>query len=251
MRELTRVVVAEDQALLREGLSGLLGRFDFCVVASVGTAAGLLEVVADHKPDLLLTDIRMPPDHRIDGLQAALAARASRPTLAVVVLSGYVRAEYALDLLESGDGTGVGYLLKDRVADVTQFADTLRKVVAGHTVIDPEIVKRMLQHPRDPLDVLTGREREVLAHVAEGQSNAAIGARLHVTEGAVAKHIGSVLAKLGLPPDDRAHRRVQAVLTYLSSVSPAGIDLTASDTPPFGARAPRVMTTRPSRFIRR
>lgn len=217
MPPVTRVVLAEDEVLLREGLVGLLTRFGFAVVAAVGTAPALLDAVRTHRPELLVTDIRMPPEHRDDGLRAAVALRAERPDLAVVVLSQHVQSGYAAALLDSGDGRRVGYLLKDRVADVAEFADTLRRVAAGGTAVDPDVVRHLLRRPRDPLAALSPREREVLALVAEGHSNGAIAARLHVTEAAVGKHVGNILTKLDLPPNDDTNRRVLAVLTYLRS----------------------------------
>lgn len=217
MPPVTRVVLAEDEVLLREGLVGLLTRFGFAVVAAVGTAPALLDAVRSHRPELLVTDIRMPPEHRDDGLRAAVALRAERPDLAVVVLSQHVQSGYAAALLDSGDGRRVGYLLKDRVADVAEFADTLRRVAAGGTAVDPDVVRHLLRRPRDPLAALSPREREVLALVAEGHSNGAIAARLHVTEAAVGKHVGNILTKLDLPPNDDTNRRVLAVLTYLRS----------------------------------
>ncbi|MFE0591054.1 response regulator [Micromonospora echinospora] len=218
MPPVTRVVLAEDEVLLREGLVALLTRFDFEVVAAVGSAPALRDAVDAYQPDLLVTDIRMPPHHRDDGLRAAVALRERRPRLAVVVLSQYVQTEYASALLDSGDGRRVGYLLKDRVADVAEFAGTLRRVVDGGTAIDPDVVRHLLHRPRDPLAALTAREREVLALLAEGHSNAAIAARLYVTEAAVGKHVGNILAKLDLPPSDDTNRRVLAVLTYLRTV---------------------------------
>ncbi|MEU8190518.1 response regulator [Micromonospora carbonacea] len=215
MPPVTRVVLAEDEVLLREGLVALLGRFGFEVVAAVGSAPALRDAVEAHRPDLLVTDIRMPPRHRDDGLREAVALRGGRPGLAVVVLSQYVQSEYASALLDSGDGRRVGYLLKDRVADVAEFAGTLRRVVDGGTAIDPDVVRHLLHRPRDPLAALTARERTVLALVAEGHSNAAIAARLHVTEAAVGKHVGNILAKLDLPPSDDTNRRVLAVLAFL------------------------------------
>jgi DNA-binding NarL/FixJ family response regulator len=217
MPPVTRVVLAEDEVLLREGLAGLLTRFDFEVVAAVGTAATLLDAVHAHRPDLLVTDIRMPPHHRDDGLRAAVTLRTEQPDLAVVVLSQYVQSGYATALLDSGDGRRVGYLLKDRIADVAEFAQTLRRVVDGGTAIDPDVVRQLLRRPRDPLVALSAREREVLGLVAEGHSNAAIAARLHVTEAAVGKHVGNILTKLDLPPSDDTNRRVLAVLTYLGA----------------------------------
>src|SRR5262249_39026144 len=150
-----------------------------------------------------------------DGLHAALAARAERPHLAVVVLSQYVQAEYAAALLDSGDGRHIGYLLKDRVADVAEFAETLHRVASGGAAIDPDVVRHLLHRPRDPLAALSTREREVLVLLAEGHSNAAIAAKLHVTEAAIGKHVGNILTKLDLPPSDDTNRRVLAVLTYL------------------------------------
>ncbi|PWU54196.1 DNA-binding response regulator [Micromonospora sp. S4605] len=218
---LTRVVLAEDEVLLREGLVALLTRFGFEVVAAVGSAPALLDAARTHQPDLVVTDIRMPPDGRDDGLRAAVALRAERPGLAVVVLSQHVQAEYAAALLDSGDGRRIGYLLKDRVVEVAEFVDNLRTVVAGGTVVDPDVVRRLLHRPRDPLAALSPREREVLMLLAEGRSNAAIAARLHVTEAAVGKHVGNILTKLGLLPSDDTNRRVLAVLTYLRA-GPAG-----------------------------
>ncbi|MFE7872363.1 response regulator [Micromonospora humida] len=215
MSPVTRVVLAEDEVLLREGMIGLLTRFDFAVVAAVGSAPELLAAVDAHEPDLVVTDIRMPPQHRDDGLRAAVTARAARPHLAVVVLSQHVQAGYAAALLDSGDRRRVGYLLKDRVADVAEFAATLRRVTDGGTAIDPDVVRHLLHRPRDPLAALSAREREVLVLLAEGHSNAAIAARLHVTEAAIGKHVGNILAKLDLPPSDDTNRRVLAVLTYL------------------------------------
>jgi DNA-binding NarL/FixJ family response regulator len=212
---MTRVVLAEDEVLLREGLVGLLTRFDFEVLAAVGSAPALLDAVRVHEPDLVVTDIRMPPDHRDDGLRAAVALRAERPQLAVVVLSQYVQTEYASALLHSGDGRRIGYLLKDRVAEVAEFVETLRTVASGGTVIDPDVVRQLLHRPRDPLAALSAREREVLVLLAEGRSNAAIAAKLHVTEAAIGKHVGNILTKLDLLPSDDTNRRVLAVLTYL------------------------------------
>ncbi|MEU5943146.1 response regulator transcription factor [Micromonospora sp. NPDC047548] len=215
MPAVTRVVLAEDEVLLREGLIALMARFDFDVLAAVGSAPALLDAVRRHEPDLVVTDIRMPPGRRDDGLRAAVALRAERPQLAVVVLSQHVQTEYAAALLDSGDGRGVGYLLKDRIADVPGFVDNLRTVVDGGTVIDPDVVRRLLHRPRDPLADLTAREREVLVLLSAGLSNAAIATRLRVTEGAVGKHIGNIMTKLGLLPSDDTNRRVLAALTYL------------------------------------
>ncbi|WP_028803469.1 response regulator transcription factor [Streptomyces sp. 142MFCol3.1] len=210
-----RVVLAEDSVLLREGLVGLLGRFGHEVVAAVGDARGLRDAVAAHAPDLVLTDVRMPPGFQDEGLRAALALRAADPRLPVLVLSQYVQRAYAAELLDTGDGTGVGYLLKDRVGQVEQFAEAVERVGAGGTVVDPEVVRQLLRRRRDPLEALTPREREVLGLVAEGRSNSAIARELVVTEAAVGKHIGNILGKLDLPPAQETHRRVLAVLAYL------------------------------------
>ncbi len=213
-----RVVLAEDGALLREGLAGLLTRFGFDVAAAVGDAEALKAAVAEHRPDLVVTDIRMPPGFTDEGLRAAVELRAAHPGLAVVALSQYVEQSYAADLLDTGGG--VGYLLKDRVVDVEEFVAALRQVVAGGTVVDPQVVRQLLNRRRDPLSRLSTREREVLAVVAEGYSNAAIAAKLVISEPAVSKHIGNILTKLGFPPDDDHNRRVLAVLTYLRNGSP-------------------------------
>ncbi|MEJ2852313.1 MULTISPECIES: response regulator transcription factor [unclassified Saccharothrix] len=210
---MVRVVLAEDGVLLREGLAGLLERFGLPVVAAVGDAAALLAAVAEHRPDLVVTDVRMPPGYRDEGLRAAVALRRDHPGLPVVALSQYVDRGLAAELLDARGG--VGYLLKDRVVDVEDFAATLHRVAAGGTAIDPEVVRQLLARRRDPLDGLSPREREVLALVAEGSSNTAIARRLVVSEAAVGKHVGNILAKLGLPPDDDTNRRVLAVLTYL------------------------------------
>ncbi|AGZ44556.1 response regulator transcription factor [Actinoplanes friuliensis] len=217
MPEVTRVVLAEDGVLLREGLVGVLSRFGFAVVAAVGDGDALLEAVAEHRPDLVITDIRMPPDHTDEGLRAAVTLRREQPGLAVVVLSQYVQEEYASALLDTGDGLRVGYLLKDRVVDVEDFVAALRTVLGGGTVVDPEVVRRLLRRPRDPLAALSAREREVLGLLAEGHSNSAIAARLFVTEAAVGKHVGNILAKLDLPPAEDTNRRVLAVLAFLRS----------------------------------
>jgi DNA-binding NarL/FixJ family response regulator len=213
--ELIRVVLAEDGVLLREGLVGVLSRFGCAVVAAVGDGPGLLAAAAEHRPDLVITDIRMPPTFTDEGLQAAVTLRREQPGLAVVVLSQYVQEEYAAALLDTGDGRRVGYLLKDRIVDVQEFMTSLQTVVGGGTVVDPEVVRRLLRRPKDPLAALSPREREVLGLVAEGHSNSAIAARLFVTEAAVGKHVGSILAKLDLPPAEDTNRRVLAVLAYL------------------------------------
>lgn len=210
-----RVVIAEDSVLLREGLAGLLSRFGFEVVAAVGDADGLVAAVERTRPDLVITDVRMPPGFTDEGLRAAVALRTADPGLAVVALSQYVQHGYAGELLASGQGRAIGYLLKDRVGDVAEFADMLRRVAAGGTVVDPEVVRQLMQRRRDPLGHLSPREREVLALIAEGHSNAAIARTLTLTEAGVGKHIGSLLAKLNLPVSDDTNRRVLAVLTYL------------------------------------
>jgi DNA-binding NarL/FixJ family response regulator len=212
-----RIVVAEDAVLLREGLAGLLTRFGHEVAATVGDPDALVSAVAEHRPDIVLTDVRMPPGFSDEGLRAALALRAADPSLAILVLSQYVEQTYAAELLDSGPGAGVGYLLKDRIGEVREFTDAVARVAAGGTVVDPEVVRQLLSRRRDPLRRLTPREREVLALMAEGRSNAAIARTLVVTDAAVAKHIGSIFTKLDLPPADDDHRRVLAVLTYLRS----------------------------------
>lgn len=209
-------VLAEDGVLFREGLGELLRRYGFRVVAAVEDRDALVAAVHHHRPDLVVTDIRMPPTFADEGIRAALDLRAGEPRLPVVVLSHYVDDGHASELLDSGDGSHLAYLLKDRVVDVDDFADTLRRVVAGATVVDPEVVRRLLRRG-EPIDRLTGREREVLALVAEGHSNSAVAARLVVSEAAVVKHVGSILTKLDLPPNSDQHRRVLAVLAYLRS----------------------------------
>ncbi|MER7663092.1 MULTISPECIES: response regulator transcription factor [unclassified Streptomyces] len=212
-----RVVLAEDSVLLREGLTGLLARSGHETVAAVGDADALRVAVAEHTPDIVVTDVRMPPGFQDEGLRAAVALRERNPALPVLVLGQYVQRAYAADLLDSGDGTGIGYLLKDRVGRIEEFLDALTRVAEGGTVVDPEVVRHLLRRRRDPPAALTPREREVLALVAEGRSNAAIARALVVTEAAVGKHIGSILAKLDLPPAEDTHRQVLAVLAFLSS----------------------------------
>jgi DNA-binding NarL/FixJ family response regulator len=212
-----RVVLAEDGVLLREGLVGLLHRFGHEVVAAVPDATGVAAAVEDTDPDVLITDVRLPPTFTDEGLRAAVALRARRPTLPILVLSQYVEQTYAAELLDCdpGSGAGVGYLLKDRIGDVEEFVGALERVAAGHTVVDPYVVRQLLGRRKDPLHRLTPREREVLALMAEGRSNAAIARAMVITEAAVAKHIGGLLTKLDLPPDADDHRRVRAVLAYL------------------------------------
>jgi DNA-binding NarL/FixJ family response regulator len=210
-----RVVIAEDSVLLREGLVRLLEAGGFTVQAAVGDAEALLRAVDEHGPDLVVVDVRMPPDHRDEGLRAALVLRRRWPDIAVLVLSQYVEERYAAELL-SRETSGVGYLLKDRIADVTEFLDVLRRVAAGGTALDPEVVAQLLvRHRQDPLDRLTARERQVLGLMAEGRSNAAIAGTLVVTESAVAKHVSSIFSKLDLTAADTDHRRVLAVLRFL------------------------------------
>ncbi|MGW2823542.1 response regulator [Streptomyces sp. NPDC001443] len=208
-------MLAEDSVLLREGLVGLLDRCGHEVVAAVGDAVALVDAVEEHAPDIVVTDVRMPPGFQDEGLHAAVRLRERRPGLPVLVLSQYVQRTYAAELLDSGDGTAVGYLLKDRVGQVEEFMDTLAEVAAGGTVVDPEVVRRLLRRRRDPLQRLTPREREVLALIAEGRSNGSIARALVVSEAAVGKHIGSILGKLDLPQTDETHRRVLAVLAFL------------------------------------
>ncbi|MFF5900347.1 LuxR C-terminal-related transcriptional regulator [Streptomyces argenteolus] len=210
-----RIVLAEDSVLLREGLVGLLERFGHRVVAGAGTAEELTAAVAEHGPDIVVTDVRMPPGFSDEGLRAAVALREVRPGLPVLVLSQYVQRAYAEELLDSCDGTGVGYLLKERVGKVEEFVDALQRVAEGGTVVDPEVVRQLLRHRRDPLSRLTAREREVLALMAEGRSNASVAEVLTVSEGTVSKHFGSILTKLDLSLTDATNRRVLAVLAYL------------------------------------
>jgi DNA-binding NarL/FixJ family response regulator len=211
-----RTVVADDSVLLRDGLVRLLTDSGFDVVAAVGDADALLDAVTEHAPDLCLVDVRMPPTHTDEGLRAALEIRRRSPGVAVLVLSQYVEEHYAGELLE-GDVAGVGYLLKDRVIDVDDFLVSLRRVAAGGSAVDAEVISQILGRSRrtTELDRLTPREREVLTLMAEGMSNAGIAERLVVSMGAVEKHISNVFMKLDLDPGDGNHRRVLAVLTYL------------------------------------
>ena len=215
-----RVVIAEDFALLREGLARLLAEDGHQVVASVVDAEGLLRAVEEHQPDIVVTDVRMPPTHTDEGLRAALVIRSSWPHIAVLVLSQYVEETYAAELL-AGDSSRVGYLLKDRVADVSDFLEDVRRVGDGGTALDPEVVSQLLARSRrsDPLATLTRREREVLQLMAEGRTNTAIAAAMFVTEGAVEKHVSNVFTKLGLLPTEDDHRRVLAVLQYLQGTA--------------------------------
>ncbi|MFI7108034.1 response regulator [Nonomuraea sp. NPDC050227] len=211
-----RVVIAEDDALLREGLALLLAAEGVEVPAAVDNADDLLAAVAAEKPDALIVDVRLPPDFRDEGLRAAIEARRTQPGLPVLVLSSYVEDTYASALLSEG-GVGVGYLLKERVGKVQSFLDALYRVAGGGTAIDPEVIAQLLVRRRagDPLHALTAREREVLALMAEGLSNTDLSARLVISEGAVNKHIRNIFAKLGLQPSESGHRRVLAVLAYL------------------------------------
>ena len=214
-----RVVIAEDLALLRDGLTRLLEAYDFEVVAAVDDAVKLAEALRTHEPDIAVVDVRMPPTFTDEGLRAAIAARIDRPGLPVLVLSQYVEQLYARELLGSGDGS-VGYLLKDRVADVATFVEAVRTVAGGGTVLDPEVVATLIARvPVDsPVTRLTDREREVLGLMAEGRSNAAIAAALFVTEKAISKHTSNIFMKLDLDPDDdSSNRRVKAVIAYLQS----------------------------------
>lgn len=210
-----RVVLAEDAVLLREGLVGLLQRFGHEVLAAVGDADALVEAVRGDPPDLLITDVRMPPGDGDDGLRAAVALRESQPGLPVLVLSQYVERSYAVRLLDSGGGAGVGYLLKERVGAVADFHAAVERVAAGGTVVDPEVINQLLRRRQDPLERLSAREREVLGLMAEGRSNASLAARLFISEAAVNKHIGNIFGKLDLPVDTDGHRRVLAVLAFL------------------------------------
>ncbi|MFC7797162.1 LuxR C-terminal-related transcriptional regulator [Streptomyces cinereoruber] len=214
-----RLVLAEDQFLLREGLTRLLELNGFEIVAAVGTGPELTRALAEHEPDIALVDIRMPPTHTDEGLRAVLDARRRRPGQPSLLLSQYVDQLYARELLADGEG-GVGYLLKDRVFNSSQFIEALHRVAAGGTVMDPDVVSRMMSHNSQDQQIsrLTDREREVLGYMAEGRSNAAVAAGLVITEKAVAKHINNILAKLDLPPSKDDNRRVMAVLTYLNRV---------------------------------
>ena len=212
-----RVVIAEDLALLRDGLARLLRDSGFEVVAAVADGEALLEAVEEHRPDVCVIDVRLPPGYHDEGVRAALEARRRVPGLPVVILSQYVEQLYAAELLSDSRG-GVGYLLKDRVSDVGDFVGAVRRVAAGGTPLDPEAVARLLLPggPEDPLGSLTRRERQVLAIMAEGRSNVAIADRLGVSASAVEKHIHSIFEGLGLEPSEHDHRRVRAVVAYLA-----------------------------------
>jgi len=210
-----RLIVADDSVLLREGLVRLLAENGHEVVAAVGDGPSFVAAVLENRPDASIVDVRMPPSHTDEGLRAAVEVRRAIPRSPIVVLSQYVEVSYADDLLADRAGA-VGYLLKDRVAEVSEFLDALRRVADGGTVLDPEVVAQLVvRRGRAPLDALTPREKEVLALMAEGRSNTAIARSLVVTDGAVEKHVKNIFTKLDLPPDDEQHRRVLAVLAYL------------------------------------
>jgi DNA-binding NarL/FixJ family response regulator len=217
-----RVVIAEDSAVVRAGLAEILADRGHVVAAAVGDAEALRAAVAEHRPDVTVVDVRMPPTHTDEGLRAAIAIRRDHPGVGVLVFSQYIETRYAADLLGAasrGGAAGVGYLLKDRVADVSEFIEALSRVAAGGTALDPEVVTQLLGASRRAggLGTLTGRERDVLGLMAEGRSNGAIAGLLVVSERAVEKHVGNIFSKLGLPPSDADHRRVLAVLRYLES----------------------------------
>jgi DNA-binding NarL/FixJ family response regulator len=213
----SRVVVADDDVLLREGLASLLERSDFQVVGQAGNADELVELVREHEPDLVIVDIRMPPTHSTEGLEAAHTIREEFPEIGILVLSGHVEIEHATELLATGQR--IGYLLKGRVVDVDEFIASLRRIAAGGSVVDPGLGQTLVKARRsdDPLEGLTAREREVLALMAEGRSNAGIAGRLWLAEGTVEKHVRHILAKLRLPETRDDHRRVLAVVTFLKS----------------------------------
>jgi DNA-binding NarL/FixJ family response regulator len=213
-----RIVIAEDSVLLRAGLTRLLADAGEEVIAAVDNADDLLTVVERHQPDLAVVDVRMPPTHTDDGLRAALQIRGRWPAIAILVLSQYVEETYATELL-ADDTSGLGYLLKDRIADVAEFLDGVRRVGGGGTVLDPEVVAQLLARSRrrDPLGRLSPRERQVLGLMAEGRSNAAIARELVVSDGAVEKHVSNIFTKLDLPPTEHDHRRVLAVLRWLET----------------------------------
>jgi DNA-binding NarL/FixJ family response regulator len=213
----TRVILADDDVLLREGVASLLEHSSFDVVAQAGDAADLIELVREHKPGLVVVDIRMPPNQATEGLAAARMIRAEFPETAILVLSAYAEVEHATALLAGGQG--IGYLLKSRVTDVDEFVDALERVARGGVVVDPGLVQELVEarHRDDPLDALSPREREVLALMAEGRSNAGIARQLWVTEGTVEKHVRSILIKLRVPETEDDHRRVRAVITFLEA----------------------------------
>jgi len=212
-----RVVVADDDVLLREGLASLLERSGFEVAGQAGDATELLELVRGQRPDLVMVDIRMPPTHSSEGLDAARVIRDEFPEIGIVVLSAHVEVEHAMELLAGG--RAIGYLLKTRVTDVTDFVDTLQRIANGASVVDPALVAELVSARKrdDPLGALSTREREVLTLMAEGLSNSGVGRRLWVTEGTVEKHVRSILTKLNLPETGDDHRRVRAVIMYLEA----------------------------------
>lgn len=211
------VILAEDDVLLREGLASLLERSGMNVVGQVGDAVQLLAEVREKEPELVVVDIRMPPSHTTEGLEAARVIRQELPKIAILVLSAYADVEHAMELLASG--RGIGYLLKSRVSDVTEFIEALERIAKGGSVVDPALVRELVsvRRQKDPLAVLSAREREVLALMAEGRSNAGIARQIWVTEGTVEKHVRSILAKLSLPETEEDHRRVLAVITFLDA----------------------------------
>jgi DNA-binding NarL/FixJ family response regulator len=210
-----RIVIAEDNVLMSTGLELLLGSKGFDVAAVTRDATAFAAAVEDHRPDIAIVDVRLPPSFRDEGVHAALRVRRLHPGMPVLILSQYVERQYASELLADGAG-GLGYLLKDRVARVSEFTEALGRVAAGGIVMDPEVIAQLLTRPAgDPIAALTPREREVLALMARGEDNTEIAARLVITQNAVHKHIGNIFAKLGLAPGDSGHRRVLAVLTYL------------------------------------
>jgi DNA-binding NarL/FixJ family response regulator len=213
----TRVVLADDDVLLREGMASLLELSGFRVVGRAGDAAELIELVREHHPDLAVVDIRMPPDHQTEGLEAARVIREEFPQTAILVLSVHADVEHAMELIASGQG--IGYLLKSRVTDVDEFIDAISRIARGGSVVDPALVQELVaaRHRNDPLDALSPREREVLALMAEGRSNTGIAHRLWVTEGTVEKHVSSILMKLRVPETEDDHRRVRAVITFLEA----------------------------------
>ena len=215
--ERRRVAIAEDDVLLREGVASLLERAGFEVVGQAGDGTELVDIVRECQPDLVVVDIRMPPTHSTEGLDAAGLIRSEFPKTGIVLLSAHVDVEHAMELLAGGEGTG--YLLKSRITDVDEFVETLERIAKGGSVVDPGLVQELVgaRHKEDPLGELTVREREVLALMAEGRSNAGIARRLWVTEGTVEKHVRSILAKLPLPATEDDHRRVLAVIAYLNS----------------------------------
>jgi DNA-binding NarL/FixJ family response regulator len=213
--DMARVVLADDDVLLREGLASLLERSGYNIVGQGSNARDLIDLVREHKPDLVIVDIRMPPNHAIEGLDAARVIRQEFPQIAILVLSAHVEVEHAMDLLASGER--IGYLLKSRVIDVDEFRETLERILRGGSVVDPALVQELVaaRRTRDPLHALSQREREVLSLMAEGRSNVGIAHQLWVTEGTVEKHVRSILSKLQLLQGEDDHRRVLAVLSFL------------------------------------